>query len=812
MSRYICIHGHFYQPPRENPWLEEVELQESAYPYHDWNKRVAAECYAPNATSHIRDSARKMVDIVNIYSKISFDFGPTLLSWLQRHEPETYSAILQADSKSREDFFGGHGSAMAQPYNHMIMPLANARDKRTQVIWGIADFEHRFKRKPEGMWLPETAVDSETLDILAEHGIRFAVLAPHQALREREIGDKKWRDLSKHKLDTKNPYLCNLPSGRSIALFFYNGAISHGVAFGDLLNDGVNFANRLISAFSDEEVDAQLVNIATDGETYGHHHRFGDMALAYCLYHIESNNLAEITNYGKYLEEYPPTREVEVLENSSWSCGHGVERWRSDCGCNSGINPRWKQGWRKPLRDGMDWLRDNLARIYEKHMSGLVRDAWDLRNEYIKVVLERSDKNADSLLSGHALKALTKDEKIKVLKLLEMQRNAMFMYTSCEWFFDDISGIETIQGLQYAARALQLAGDASGSSLELEEGYVAFLEKAPSNIPSFGNGAKIYESVIKPALVDLPRVAAHHAMSSIFEDLPELADVNAYIIDRKAHDLQEADDKKLAFGIISVRSKITLEEGAINYAVLYLGNHDIITGVKENMEMGRFDSLKEEMKADFVTGKIHGMSALIDKNFDGHTYSLSELFKDRRTEILNKVFHKTSKELESALRTIYKYQYPAMQTVKLFRIPLLKYFYNNLEFALNADIFNLLKKEGKVDCKRLKALLKEAKSISVQPDNVTLSFIISRKINSIIKEWSGAAEDMTLVEDVFSLLKTLNGLSLDLNLRESQNVYFYVGRRLLPSMRQKAESGDRSAKRWVELFSDLEDYLKVEIE
>ncbi|MCK5503636.1 MAG: glycoside hydrolase, partial [Thermodesulfovibrionia bacterium] len=353
MDKYICIHGHFYQPPRENPWLEEIEFQDGAYPYHDWNEKITAECYAPNAASRILDSEDKIVDIINIYSKISFDFGPTLLSWLERHKPDVHEAIIEADKLSM-DRFSGHGSAIAHTYNHMILPLANRRDKYTQIIWGIKDFQKRFRRFPEGMWLPEAAVDKETLEVMVSLGIKFTVLSPRQAKRIRGIKDaKKWHDVSEERIDPTMAYLCVLPSGRTISLFFYDGPISQDVSFGGLLKNGESFAKRLLSAFSEQRTHPQMVHLATDGETFGHHHRYGDMALSYALHYIESNNLARITNYSEYLEKHPPTHIVEIFENSSWSCIHGVERWKDNCGCNSGMHAGWNQAWRKPLRNAM---------------------------------------------------------------------------------------------------------------------------------------------------------------------------------------------------------------------------------------------------------------------------------------------------------------------------------------------------------------------------------------------------------------------------------------------------------------------------
>jgi alpha-amylase/alpha-mannosidase (GH57 family) len=465
MDRYVCIHGHFYQPPRENPWIESIELQDSAYPYHDWNERVTAECYAANAVSRILDGERRITQIVNNYARISFNFGPTLLSWMERNAPEVYAAVIDADGESQRTF-SGHGSALAQPYNHIIMPLANKRDKYTQVIWGIRDFQHRFGRDPEGMWVPETAVDLETLETLAELGIRFTILAPRQAKRVKPAKGKDWQDVSNGCIDPTMPYTLHLASGRTIAVFFYDDPISRAVAFEGLLSSGEEFARRLVNAFSDQRGRPQLVHIATDGETYGHHHRYGDMALAYALDYMESRKAATVTNYGEYLEKNPPSFDVEIIENTSWSCAHGIERWRSDCGCNSGGHPGWNQAWRAPLREAFDWLRDTLAPLYEEKARRVLEDPWAARDEYIRVLLDRSPDSVELFLTVHAAKRLKESDKTEALKLLELQRHAMLMYTSCGWFFDELSGIETVQVIQYAGRAVQLAQQLFGDTIE----------------------------------------------------------------------------------------------------------------------------------------------------------------------------------------------------------------------------------------------------------------------------------------------------------------------------------------------------------
>lgn len=485
MNKFICIHGHFYQPPRENPWLEAITYQESAYPFHDWNERINAECYAPNTRARILDEKGVVIDRVNNYSKISFDFGPTLLSWMEFKAPDTYQAVLEADKISRETF-SGHGSAMAQCYSHMIMPLADSKDKYTQVYWGIRDFEFRFKRLPEGMWLPETAVDLETLQIMADLGIRFTVLAPHQAGRLLDHGE----------LDINQPYSVRLGAGRSINVFFYNGALSQSLAFENILQDGKCFAEKLMQ--TDNTDGPQLLSVATDGETYGHHHKFGDMALAFALKYIDDQVDARLTNFAEYLEKFPPQEEIEIIEKTSWSCAHGVGRWSSNCGCETGGHPEWNQGWRGPLRKALDWFQCRADSIFVEVGKGLFKDPWEARNRYIDIRINRYDR--DTFLAEQCQNSLDESKKVVVLKLLELQSNAMLMYTSCGWFFNDISGIETEQILLYAGKAIQLAEEISGEVLEPH--FLELLELAESNVLEKGNGSQIYKNVIEKARMD----------------------------------------------------------------------------------------------------------------------------------------------------------------------------------------------------------------------------------------------------------------------------------------------------------------------
>ena len=436
MNRYVCIHGHFYQPPRENPWLETVEVQDSAAPWHDWNERIAAECYAPNGASRITDRKNEIVRIVNNYARMSFNFGPTLLKWLEEKAPRAYRRIVDADTASAHRY-GGHGSAMAQVYNHIIMPLANRRDALTQIRWGIADFEYRFNRRPEGMWLAETAVSRSVLDMMAAEGIKFTILAPHQCARVRpleegEANGNNWSETPNATVCPTHPYRVELDEGRSIAVFFYDGPASRAIAFEGLLNSGEAFGSRLLDGFHAPAPGApdkpQLSHVSTDGESYGHHHKYGEMALSYAMQWIEDNGHAKLTNYGEFLEKFPPEWEAEVVEDTSWSCVHGVERWRSNCGCNGG-KPGWNQEWRGPLREALDYLRDATAPLAEQRAAGLLTDLWAARDAYIDVMLDRSAASKDRFFARHATRILTADERIAVLELLEMERHTQLMYT-----------------------------------------------------------------------------------------------------------------------------------------------------------------------------------------------------------------------------------------------------------------------------------------------------------------------------------------------------------------------------------------------
>jgi alpha-amylase/alpha-mannosidase (GH57 family) len=798
-EKYICIHGHFYQPPRENAWLEVIEVQDSAHPYHDWNERITAECYGPNAASRILDEKRVIKNIVNNYSKISFNFGPTLLSWMENSDPETYEAILEADRES-VDAFSGHGSAMAQVYNHIIMPLANRKDKEAQVIWGIRDFVHRFRRLPEGMWLAETAVDYETLEVLVDNNIKFTVLAPRQAKSVRKKGETSWREVNDRTIDTKKSYLCTLPSGRSISLFFYDGDIAQSVAFNGLLYDGKRFAETLQNSFDESATGPQLVHIATDGETYGHHHKHGDMALAFCIDSIEKDDNVRLTNYAEYLANFAPEHEVKIIENSSWSCVHGVERWRDNCGCNSGGKPGWDQQWRKPLRDSLDWLRDIIADLFEKEASKYLKDCWAARNDYIDVVLRRDDESVKRFLHEH-LKVDTKPTNI--LRLMEMQRHAMLMYTSCGWFFDEISGIETTQVLQYACRAIQLTRHLT--DMEVENEFLSRLMEARSNVPALENGAQVYRKFVTPSKINLQRVGMHYAVSSIFEEEPESLPLFNYAASNDFFLKKEAGEQKLVLGITKVRSLITRSEEKFAFAVVCIGVHNIIGNISLDMEPDKFAGMQFRITNAFDEGRLGDVIGIMQTYFGPEKYTIWQLFKDEKRKILDQIARTSLEELEESLRRAYNRDYPLVNALANNDIPVPNAYRATFEYILNADLVKNFQAE-KINIKTLERLLGEIERWSLRiedPDNI--SRLAGEAIFKELKRFGSERDNVKRLQRLNRLFPLMAKFKLDPNLYQVQNLYFEIS----VESRQKTKE---LSKEWVEQFSILGDNLGVKLE
>jgi alpha-amylase/alpha-mannosidase (GH57 family) len=807
-DRYLCVHAHFYQPPRENPWLESVEVQDSAYPYHDWNERVSAECYAPNAAARILDGDGRIRTIVNNYSKISFNFGPTLLSWMKENASDVYETIVATDAQTRAQHHG-HGSAISQAYNHIIMPLANALDKNTQVIWGIRDFEYRFGRSPEGMWLPEAAVDLESLEALAAHGILFTILSPQSAKRVRPIakpGDTEpaWEDVSGGRVDPSHAYRVSLPSGRQISVFFYDGPASRAVAFEDILGNGEAFANRLLGTYSESRTWPQLVHIATDGETYGHHKPHGDMALAYAMHHIETNKLARLTNYGEFLEMFPPTHEAQIFENSSWSCAHGIDRWRSNCGCNSGGHPDWNQNWRAPLRDALDWLRDQAAVVFEQRGGEIFCHPWVARDDYIRVVLDRSPHVVDEFLRTHAKAELSAESRMLALKLLEIQRHAVLMYTSCGWFFDELSGIETVQVIQYAARAVQLV-DQVAPDKHLEPQFIEKLAQVKGNLRDHPDGKSVYEDFVKPSMLDLQRVGAHYAVSSLFEEFPPESKIYCYTVNREDAKSLFSGRTKLTAGRARISSDITGDFAEVSYGVVHLGDHLITGGVRTFGGIEAFNATLDEITKSFEGGDFADLVRVVDKNYGSGSYTLRLIFRDQQRRIVQQILSSALSEADASYRHLFENRAPLMHFLSALHFPPVRPFQVAAEFTLNADLRSAFEAENG-NVQKARAILDEIHRVGVPLDSTTAEFALRKRLEKLAARFRDNPRDMNLLRRFIEEVDLAKATQLNVQFWKVQNFYFDVLNHTYPQIRRARKPKPGSAE-WLESFRTLGEKL-----
>ncbi|MGA2890766.1 MAG: DUF3536 domain-containing protein [Terracidiphilus sp.] len=813
-QHFICIHGHFYQPPRENPWLETVETQDSAAPYHDWNERVCAECYSPNGAARIVNSKNQIIRIVNNYARISFNFGPTLLSWLKENAPRTYRMIQDGERRSRKNF-KGHSSAMAQVYNHVILPLANRRDRITQIRWGIADYQLHYGKPPEGMWLPETAADTDSLELLAQHGIKFTVLAPHQCRRIRVLRDGRghdgasWTDTPDASVDTTHPYLVRFDSGVSIAVFFYDGPTSRAIAFEGLLNSGESFAARLKGGFKDNH-QPQLVHVATDGESYGHHHKYGEMALAYALRLLEDDKAVKLTNYGSFLAQFPPEYECEIVDNTSWSCVHGVERWRSNCGCNGG-RQGWSQAWRTPLRLALDELRDAITLLTAQEGGKLFRDVWAARDGYIHVVLDRRPETLEHFFAEHQSHPLSGPERVRALELMEMQRHAQLMYTSCGWFFDDISGIETVQVIAYAARVLQLAQDLFGEQAAmLEPAFLARLAEARSNVPKAGDGARIFNEQIRPMQLGLEQVAAHYAISSVFSSFAEETDLFCYRVRRLSYEVYTSGRGRLALGRAFIASAITGQRQIFSFAVLHFGDQNITAAVKpyEETDAAEFEAFLHRAAENVQRAKFPEVIRLLDRYFGHVDYSLTSLFTDEQRRIVQVILTSTLFDIENSLTTIYEDHASLLHYLSQAGLPKPPALTLAAGFAINAGLRRAL--EGvPIDLAVLRSFLSLAKADQVPLDTPTLSYICDQRMKRAMVELQMSSGSLDSLDRALELGRTLTELPFELNLWQAQNIWYEILRTSHYSLTALAAE-DRP--HWDRKFSELAKCLSIDSE
>jgi len=783
VQRFVCIHGHFYQPPRENPWLETIETQDSAAPYHDWNERICAECYATNGAARIVNSKNQITRILNNYARMSFNFGPTLFSWLAENAPRTYRMILDGERRSR-GLFDGHSSAMAQVYNHLIMPLANQRDRLTQIRWGIADYTHRFGHPPEGMWLAETAADTETLRLLAQEGIKFTVLAPRQCQRVRPLASPKtgkpdpatppeWIPTPNAIVDPTHPYLIRFPSGPPLAVFFYDGPTSRAIAFEGLLNSGEGFVARLKQGFLNND-QPQLVHVATDGESYGHHHKHGEMALAYALRLMEQDKNARLTNYGSFLHQFPPTWEAEIYDDSSWSCVHGVERWRSNCGCNGG-KAGWNQLWRAPLREALDQLRDTLAPITERAGNLLFRDVWAARDAYIGVILDRGEESVDRFFAANQNHPLSTEERVRALELMEMQRHTQLMYTSCGWFFDDISGIETVQIIAYAARVIQIAQELFLDQVAgIESVFLDKLARAKSNVPSACDGAQIYHDQCLKMELSLEQVAAHYAISSVFSSFADETEIFCYQVQRISYEVFNSGRGRLALGRATVKSSYTGQAKDFSFAVLHFGDQNITAAVRAYApaDAEAFEKVVAQTRDQVRYANFPEVIRLLDRYYD-LDYSLTSLFRDEQRRILQIILNSTLSDIESSLKNIYEDHASLLHYLSQAGLPKPAALSLAAGFAVNAGLRRALEADP-IDISLIRSFLAMAKADEVPLDTPTLTYVADLRMKRAMLELTMSSGNLEILDRALSLARTLAELPFELNLWQAQNIWYEI--------------------------------------
>jgi len=833
---YVTVHGHFYQPPRENPYLDAIERQPSATPFHDWNERIHYECYRPNAFARVLNDRGEVVGIVNNYEYLSFNIGATLMSWLERHDVEVYQRILEADRKSC-DRLNGHGNAIAQVYNHMIMPLANTRDKYTQIRWGKEDFRSRFGRDPEGMWLAETAVDYATLEALVAEGIRFIVLAPSQAQRCRTIptGEQaitEWHEVGGSQIDSTRPYRCFLKGARGqgsgvreledsdggscpyIDIFFYDGPISRDMGFGDAIYNSHHLAERVGQAVRGDHRPAQLISVATDGETFGHHKGGTEKTLAYAFLKEFPHHGWTVTNFAHYLSLNPPTWEVELKPVTAWSCSHGVDRWQDDCGCGGGGG--WHQKWRRPLRNTLDWLRDQLINVYEESGRQFFRDPWQARDEYIQVIRDRSPANVSRFLCRHQTHKLTAAEQVDALRLLEMQRHALLMYTSCGWFFEELSRPEGTQILRYAARALELAGDVAG--VQLEKGFLKRLAQAPSNVDLFKHGSEIYRQLVLSAQISFRQVAAQYAITSLFRDQGALTQtfgsgirsqeigrwgdgeilvprpsslapyssqrVYCYTAHQQDYQLQRMGALTLAVGHLKLVSEITWESEHLVFAVLHLGGWDFHCCVQPFSGRRAYTQLKERVfEALQQASAAHTIRAMTQM-FGDQSFSLQNLFAEERHRIMRLLSQETLTRLDQLYTQVYRDNYGVLMAFHRDELAVPQELQVAAEIALgHRCLMKLRSLEQEIGEQplslnhlvELEAIATEARhlrcQLNVPEGKQTLEQLILRSLWQLLHDPDPATVELD-IQRLERLIDVGYQLNLGLSLERAQELYF----------------------------------------
>ncbi|ERT05760.1 glycosyl hydrolase 57 family protein [Lyngbya aestuarii BL J] len=796
---YVVIHGHFYQPPRENPYLNAVESQLSADPYHDWNERIYHECYRPNTLARVLNDRGEVVGIINNYEYLSFNIGPTLMSWLERYDMQVYQRIIEADRISCQRL-NGHGNAIAQVYNHMIMPLANERDKYTQIRWGKADFKSRFGRDPEGMWLAETAIDYSTIEALINEGIRFTILAPSQAQRCRlfaseETPEPEWIDVGEGQIDPTRPYRCYLKNetgekdkSRYLDIFFYDGPISGDMGFDDVLSSSGHFAGRLSQAIHGDGRPTQVISVATDGETFGHHKTGTEKCLAYAFVEEFPRQGWTVTNFAHYLSLNPPTWEVELKPVTAWSCFHGVERWQNDCGCGGG--GVWHQKWRRPLRDTLNWLRDQLIEVYQTYGHQFFHDPWQVRDEYIRVIGDRSEANLHHFLTQHQTHLLTDTERIDALRLLEMQRHSLLMFTSCGWFFEEISRPEGTQILRYACRAIELASEVTGIDLEAE--FLQRLAFAPSNVELFQTGDEVYRKLVKTAQINFEQVAAHYAISSLFTTYTRQQQIYCYNTQQLDYQIRHIGTLTLAMGRVQLTSEITREQMDFVFAVLHLGGWDFHCCIQPFAGRRAYSKLKQHLFEALQQASAPQVILAMVKIFGEQSFSLQDLFAEERQRIMGLLSQETLTRLDQLYTQVYRDNYGVIMAFHRDYLPVPQELQVAVEVALThrcVTTVRALETESSNGLSlnhlaALEVITTEAHQLRCRIQNSevreTLERLIMRSLYLILQQNNPKTLEVE-IESLERLIQLGYHLELNLSLAQAQELYLHsLGTMIVP--------------------------------
>jgi alpha-amylase/alpha-mannosidase (GH57 family) len=773
----LVVHGHFYQPPRENPWTEKIERQAGAHPHHDWNERIYSESYRPNAYGRICDGAGRIESIVNAYEHLSFNFGPTLMSWIERNHPTLQARIQEADRRSLRSR-GGHGNAIAQAYGHAILPLCNPRDLKTQIRWGIADFRHRFRREPESMWLPETAINDAVIAALIDEGIRYVILSPYQASRIRPMGEVEWTSLRPGEIDARVPYACLHPdrSGRSIVVFFYQGSIAHSIAFEGILHSSRALVDRCAQI---QAGPGHLVNVATDGETYGHHFRFGERCIAHALTEEAAKRGFWITNYGEFLEHHPPSQEVELHkgprgEGTSWSCAHGIGRWYRNCGCHTGGQEHWSQDWRGPLREALDFLRDEAARAFEATRGDYFKDPWDARDAYVALVLDRT-RSRREFLRQHAPRELPDRDRERALTFLELQRNALLMYTSCGWFFSDISGLETQQILGYAARVMSLAE-------ELDVGlsrnrFLEILGGAKSNVPEMGTGADVYRRLAETAPVSPHRVAAHLSITGLVHAEEAPSECAGYRCQKRGARRQQHGRLTMSTARLTLESIATgrtLDFAALS---LHLSEMDFYAGIKPYPGDDAFLASTHRLWSRFASSSLPSILRIAQEEFGVQEFGLEHVLLDVRQKIISSVFGSLIQRLSEEYGRLYEDNHRTLEVLRMSGYELPAELRAVAEFSLGRQFDEEIRRQsGRTDPAAYQRAVDLAHEAARRGYRIDRSFAEKLFDEMITETVRGAVSDLSprLVQSAMSLHQLSRNLLLSPPLERAQEILFFA--------------------------------------